>query len=122
MIFVLYEIDVLAEKQKEFTQAVPMILEKTCEQSGCLRHHLCRDTADENRFFVIQTWKDQPALNVHWRSDRFSTFLGTFHLLKRSPTVQIHAVSFTAGMEAIEAVRAKLSDPNIKQEESKQNS
>jgi quinol monooxygenase YgiN len=117
MIFVLYEMDVLAEKQKEFIQAVPVILKKTSAQSGCLRHRLCRDIADENRFFVIQTWKDQPELDAHWRSDRFSTFLGTFHLLKRPPVVQIHAVSFTAGMEAIKVARAKVSSPNQKTRE-----
>lgn len=112
MLFVLYEMDVLAEKQKEFIQAVPTILEQASAQSGCLLHHLCRDIADENRFFVIQTWKDQPELDAHWRNDRFGTFLGTFHLLKRTPTVQIHAVSFTAGMEAIKAVREKVPSPN----------
>jgi quinol monooxygenase YgiN len=117
MIFVLYEMDVLAEKQKEFIQAVPLILEKTAAQSGCLRHRLCRDIADENRFFIIQTWKDQLELDAHWRSDRFGTFLGTFHLLKRPPVVQIHAVSFTAGMEAIKAVRGKVSSPNQKSRE-----
>jgi quinol monooxygenase YgiN len=107
MIFVLYEMDVLAEKQKEFIQAVPMILEQTSAQNGCLRHHLCRDIAEENRFFIIQAWNDQPELDAHWRSDCFGAFRGTFHLLKRPPTVQIHAVSYTAGMEAIDAVRAK---------------
>jgi quinol monooxygenase YgiN len=112
MIFVLYEMDVLAEKQKEFIQAVPTILEDASAQSGCLRQHLCRDIADENRFFIIQAWKDQPELNSHWRNDRFGTFLGTFHLLKHTPTVQIHAVSFTAGMEAITAVREKVSSQN----------
>jgi quinol monooxygenase YgiN len=108
MIVVFYEMDVLAEKQKEFLQAVPVILEKTSAQSGCLRHHLCRDIANENRFFVIQAWNDQPELDTHWCSDRFGTFLGTFHLLKKPPNIQIHAVSFTAGIEAINAVRAKV--------------
>jgi quinol monooxygenase YgiN len=117
MIFVLYEMDVLAEKQKEFMQAVPMILGETATQTGCLCHHLCRDIVDENRFFAIQTWKDQPELDAYWRSDRFGTFLGTFHLLKRPPVVQIHAVSFTAGMEAIKVARAKVSSPNQKTRE-----
>jgi quinol monooxygenase YgiN len=104
--------DVLAEKQKEFIQAVPMILEETSAQSGCLRHCLCRDIADESRFFIIQTWRDQPELDAYWRSDRFGTFLGTFHLLKEPPDIQIYAVSFKAGIEAIKAVRAKAPLPN----------
>lgn len=107
MIFVIYQIDVMAEKQKEFHQAVPMILKTTPRQTGCLNYHLCRDISDDNRFFILEAWKDQPDLDAHWQSDRFGAFLGTFHLLKRPPTVQIHAVSYTAGMEAIKAVREK---------------
>lgn len=121
MILVVYQLDVLAEKQKEFVQVVPMILKATPRKNGCLHHHLCRDLADDNHFFVIETWKDQQELDAHWRSDRFGAFLGTSHLLKKPLSVKIHAISFTAGMEAIQAVRAKISRPNIKEKESKKN-
>lgn len=114
MILVFYEMDVLPEKQKEFLQAVPKILEVTPEQGGCLHHHVCRDLSDDHRFFVIQAWKDQLDLDTHWRSDRFSTFLGSSHLLKRPPSVNIHAISFTAGMESIKAARAKLQSSDNK--------
>jgi quinol monooxygenase YgiN len=114
MILVIYQMDVLAEKKKEFLQAVPEILGDTAQQPGCIGHCICRDIEDEYRIFTIQAWENQIQLDAHWRSDRYSTFLGTFHLLKNEPVVQIHAVSFTAGMEAVKAARAKPKPPGAK--------
>ena len=119
MILVIYQLDVLLDKRKEFLQAVPMILSTAAQQPGCLRHHISRDIDDDQYFYVFQEWENQSALDVYWQSDRFAVFWGIFHLLKREPSIQIHAVSFTAGMEAINAARAKLKIPNIDQNETK---
>jgi quinol monooxygenase YgiN len=107
MIVVIYQLDVLAHKHKEFIQAVPALLDNAPQQDGCLAHHLCQDHEDPGRFFVVQKWAGQPQLDTAWCNDRFGAFMGTFHLLKTEPTVEIHAVTFTAGIEAIRAVRTK---------------
>ena len=117
MILVIYQMDVLLDKRKEFLQAVPMILSTAAQQPGCVRHHISRDIDDDHSFYVFQEWENQSALDVHWQSDRFAAFLGTLHLLKRAPSIQIHAVSFTAGMEAVNAARTKLKIPNVGQNE-----
>ncbi len=119
MILVIYQLDVLLDKRKEFLQAVPMILSTAAQQPGCLRHRISRDVDDDHSFYVFQEWENQSALEVYWQSDRFAAFMGTLHLLKRAPSIQIHVVSFTAGMEAVNAVRAKLKIPNIDQNEIK---
>jgi len=82
MIIVIFRMEVLGEKLKEFLQTVPVILSTTSQQPGCIHHHLCQDLESENRFFIIQEWEHQSELDAYWCSDRFSTFLGTFHLLK----------------------------------------
>ena len=119
MILVIYQLDVLLDKRKEFLQAVSMILSTAAQQPGCVRHHISRDIDDGHSFYVFQEWENQAALDVHWQSNRFAAFLGTLHLLKRAPSIQIHAVSFTAGMEAVNAARAKLKIPNMGQNETK---
>ena len=43
MILVIYQMDVLAEKIKEFLQAVPEILGDAAQQPGCIGHCICRD-------------------------------------------------------------------------------
>ena len=119
MILVIYELDVLLEKRKEFLQAVPLILSTTAQQPGCVSHQISRDIDDDHSFYVFQEWENQSALDVYWQSDRFAAFLGALHLLKRAPSIQSHAVSFTAGMEAVNAARAKLKIPHMGQNETK---
>jgi quinol monooxygenase YgiN len=114
MIIVILKMEVLAEKQKEFLQTVPKILSTASQEPGCIHHHLCQDLEGENRFTAIQAWERQSELDTYWCSDRFGTFLGTFHLLKNTPTLQIHAVSFTAGMEAVKAARSRLKPVDTK--------
>ena len=117
MILVIYQLDVLADKRKEFLQAVPNILSTVTQQTGYVRHHISQDVDDEYSFFVFQEWENQSTLDVYWQSDRFATFWGTSHLLKRTPSVRIHAVSFTAGLEAVNAARSKSKIPNMGQNE-----
>ena len=119
MILVIYQLDVLLDKRKEFLQAVPTILSTAAPKQGCVRHHISRDIDDDHSFYVFQEWENQSALDVYWQSNRFAAFMGISHLLRRAPSIQIHAVSFTAGMEAVNAARAKLKIPNMGQNETK---
>ena len=114
MIIVILRIEVLAEKRKEFLQTVPVILSTASREPGGLSHHLSQDLECEDRFIVIQAWESQSDLDAYWCSDRFGTFMGTFHLLKNKPTLQIHAVSFTAGMEAVKAARSRVKSMDTK--------
>jgi len=119
MIIVIFRIEVFEDKLKEFLQTVPKILSTASQQPGCIHHHLCQDLEGENRFIIIQAWERQSELDDYWCSDRFGTFLGTFHLLKNTPTPQIHAVSFTAGMEAVKAARSRLKPVNKTSQENR---
>lgn len=119
MIIVIFRMEVFGEKLKEFLQTVPVILSTASQQPGCIRHHLCQDLEGENRFIIIQEWERQSELDAYWCSDRFGTFLGTFHLLKNTPTLQIHAVSYIAGMEAVKATRSRLKSIDTKSQENR---
>ena len=84
MILVVYTLDVLLDKQKEFLQAVPRILSIAAQQPGCLRHRISRDIDDDHSFYVFQEWENQAALDVHWQSNRFAAFLGRLTLIETS--------------------------------------
>jgi quinol monooxygenase YgiN len=117
MIIVVFRLEVLVTKRKEFFQTVPVILSTASQEPGCISHHMGQDLVGENRFILVQTWKNQSELDAYWCSDRFGTFMGTFHLLKNKPTIEIHAVSFTSGMEAIKAARSRVKSMDTKSQQ-----
>jgi quinol monooxygenase YgiN len=114
MIIAIFRMEVLGEKLKEFLQTVPEVLSTATQQPGCISHHLCRDLEGENHFIIIQEWEDQSKLDAYWCSDLFGTFLGTFHLLKNTPTLEIRAGSLIGGMEALKATRSRLKSKDRK--------
>ena len=117
MIIVTFRLEVHVEKRREFLQTVPVILSAASREPGCTSHHMGQDLVGENRFFLVQTWKNQTELDAYWCSDRFGTFMGTFHLLKNKPILEIYAVSFTSGMEAVKAARSRVKSMDTKSQQ-----
>jgi quinol monooxygenase YgiN len=93
MIFIFYQLDVMAETRTEFIQSLPYILTAVDQQPGCKRNYLCQDIVNENRFFVFQEWSSQAKLDLYHNSKQFHLFRGMFHLLEKPPHLQHYMVS-----------------------------
>jgi quinol monooxygenase YgiN len=98
---------VLPEKQLEVTQTLLSMIEPTGKEAGCLSYAVFCDIEDRNSFVLLQEWKTREDLDRHIRSHRFGVLLGTKTLLGKPPKIQIHTVSQSEGMEAIQEVRSK---------------
>ena len=117
MVIVIFRMEVLVAKRKEFLQTVPVILSTASRESGCISHQMGQDLEGENRFIVVQTWENKSELDAYWCSHRFGTFMGTFHLLKNKPILEIHAVSFSSGMEAVKGARSRAKSMDTKSQQ-----
>ncbi len=109
MIFVRITMNVLQEKQLEVTQTLLSMIEPTCEESGCLSYAVSCDIENKNVFNILEEWQSREDLDCHIRSERFRALLGTKSLLGQPLDFQIHTVSLSEGMEAIQAARNKRS-------------
>jgi quinol monooxygenase YgiN len=97
----------LPEKQKEVMQTLLSMIESTGKERGCLSHHVLRDIEDENVFCLIDEWETREDLDQHIRSAKFGVLLGTKSLLFEPPNIQIHTVSNSEIMPAINAAGDK---------------
>ena len=107
MIIVRIAMNALPEKQKEVMQTLLSMVESTGKEKGCLSHHVFRDIEDENVFSLIDEWETREDLDHYIRSAKFGVLLGTKSLLCEPPNVQIHTVSDSEGMAAVNAARDK---------------
>ena len=99
----------LPEKQKEVMQTLLSMIESTGKERGCLSHHVFRDIEDENVFSLIEEWETREDLDQHIRSAKFGVLLGTKSLLCEPPNIQIHTVSSSERMAAVNGGRDKKS-------------
>lgn len=107
MIVVKITMNALPEKHLEILQTLISMIEPAAKEAGCRSYAASCDVEDKNCFNLMQEWETREDLDHHLRSHRFDVLLGTKALLSEPPTIQIHTVSLSEGMEAIHAAREK---------------
>src|SRR3984893_9117649 len=61
------------------------------EDAGCLSFVFAEVLAEPGHFLLVQTWRDQAALNEHYRSAAFTDYqAGIRGLLVRDSEIQVH--------------------------------
>lgn len=99
--------NVLPEKRKEVLQTLLSLVKPSGREIGCLSYAIFRDIEDNNSFNLISEWSTREDLDRHIKSDRFGVMLGIRSLLREPPSIRIHKVSNSEGMEMVEAIRNK---------------
>lgn len=107
MIVVKITMNPLPEKQLEVMQTLLSMIEPTSKEAGCLSYNVFCDIEDRNRFNLLGEWETREDLDHHITSHRFGAMLGIKALLSEPLEIQIHTVSQSEGMEAIQAARNK---------------
>ena len=110
MILVTIKMKVSPEKCTELLQTIRALISSTRQEGGCISHSFYQDVQDENAFNLIEEWQTQDDLDNHLRSDNFGILLGAMNLLSEPPDIKLNAISYTAGIEAIDAIRKKRNE------------
>ena len=110
MIIVKTTLNVLPEKQLEFTQTLHSMIEPTGKEAGCLSYAVYCDIEDNNVFNLISEWETRRHLTHHMGSYRFGVLLGSKTLLGEPLKIHIFTVSGSEGIEAVNSVRKKETD------------
>jgi len=97
----------LMEKRTEVMQTLLSMIEPAGKERGCLSYDVFCDMEDNHVFSLIEEWDTREDLDRHIRSERFSVLVGTKSLLARPSEINIHTVSHSEGVEAVNALRDK---------------
>ena len=107
MIVVRITMNPLPDKHLEVMQTLLSMIEPTSKEAGCLSYNIYCDIEDRNRFSLLEEWETREDLDHHIATHRFGALLGIKALLSEPLEIQIHSVSQSEGMEAIQAARNK---------------
>ena len=110
MIEATIKMKVVPEKRAELLQTLRSMTEEIRKEKGCISCYFYQDVENENIFSVIEEWKTQEELDSHLKSDMFGALIGAKSLLVEPADINIKAVSYTAGMEAVKKVREESRD------------
>ena len=66
-------------------------------QPGCVRYSFAATVADPDHFVLVSEWRDQAALDAHYRSQAFASFQFSLDgLLARPSDMTVYSVSGSA--------------------------
>jgi quinol monooxygenase YgiN len=88
--------DVYAQlpRRGEVEQAMLTAQHEAREQHGCITFSFAEVLGDPGHFLVVQRWRDQEALDEHYRSDSFAAYQAAVrHQLVRDSDLQLHVVA-----------------------------
>jgi len=82
MILFIIRMKVLAEKRKELSQTIALLIGSLRTEKGCRRCDFCRSMEDENALCILEEWDTRENLNSHLKSELFRVLRGAMSLLQ----------------------------------------
>jgi quinol monooxygenase YgiN len=82
MILFIIRMKVLAEKRKELSQTISLLMGSLRTEKGCGRCKFCRSMEDENELCILEEWDTRKNLNSHLKSELFRVLRGAMSLLQ----------------------------------------
>lgn len=63
--------------EADVESALEVLIRATHDEPGCIRYVLHRYRDDPAKFVLIEHWRDQDALDTHFRAEHMATFMTT---------------------------------------------
>jgi len=93
MILVIIRMKVLAEKHKELSQTIELLIGSIKTEKGCRRCDFCQGMEDENELYIFEEWDTRENHNSHLKSERFKVLRGAMNLLQEPYEMVFHNVA-----------------------------
>jgi quinol monooxygenase YgiN len=98
MILVIIGMKVLAEKRKELSQTIALLIGSIKTEKGCRRCDFFRSMEDENELCILEEWDAKEHLENHLKSSHFRVLRGAMNLLQEHHEMMVYTVLHPAGM------------------------
>lgn len=91
--------DALREDLIKIGQAVA---QASRQEAGCINYALFEDTEDRNRFMVVEEWRDDAALQEHFRTPHIAKFMASINgAVTEPPEVSFHEIASTRDLSNV---------------------
>lgn len=81
---------VLAEKRKELSQTIALLIGSMIMEPGCRRLDFYRNVDSEVELYLFEEWESHKDLKNHLMSECFKVLRGAMNLLQQPCEIQFH--------------------------------
>ena len=84
------------EKKSEILRLVGVVVPPSRAESGCLFYDFYEKQPGGNEFLFFEEWRDQAALDAHFKTQHFADFVGALPaLIEGTPHIRIYEAGQT---------------------------
>ena len=95
-VVVVGQVHTLLGRRAEVVELLADTQARAREEPGCVSYDFAEAVGDPGRFVVVQEWRDEAAMEAHYRSDGYVDYQARIgELLARPSEVRIHHVRET---------------------------
>ena len=74
------------------------------EEAGCVNYGLFEDTETRNEFVVVEEWRDEAALQEHFRTSHIASFMASIRgAVTAVPDVGFHTIESSRDLSEVAA-------------------
>ena len=93
MIIALGDVYAQIPRRDEVRELMSLTQRRVAEQPGCLSFTFAETLDDPGHFLIVQSWRDQRALDEHYRSEAFARYQAEIaNWLVRTSELRVHVV------------------------------
>ena len=108
MILVTIQMNSLAEKRKELSQTIALLVGSIRTEKGCRRCDFSGGMEDENRLFLFEEWDTREDFDTHLKSECFTVIRGTLNLLQEPCEIVFHTVAGSHTLNGTDDVQKEV--------------
>jgi quinol monooxygenase YgiN len=111
MLIALGDIYAQIPRREDVRELMRVTQARAREQPGCVYYEFAETLDDPGHFVVVAQWRDQAALDQHYRSDAFADYQARIgqHLVRTSE-LSVHAVQTSLRATSAEPLEAAEDD------------
>ncbi len=92
------------ERRGDLIRVAQAVARASRQEEGCISYRIYEDTETENSFVFVEEWRDEEALQRHFRTDHIAEFMRSLPAtLAGTPEVKFHTVASTKDLSEVSA-------------------
>lgn len=93
-----------ADKRDQLIAVAQKVASASREEAGCVSYRVFEDTEQPNHFVFVEEWKDEEALQEHFRTSHIAEFMQAIRAtLIAPPDVKFHQIASTRDLSEVGA-------------------
>lgn len=94
MVIITAKMNIKTDEINTFLEITKILVEESRKEEGCIEYSLYEDNKNKNSFTFIEKWRDQEAIDFHFKTQHFITAIERLKSISESTDINFYKKVF----------------------------